>query len=49
MTNKELLAKVIAFYISMKTDDGKKCPTIDEMKEIVQLDGINKGLVATKD
>jgi hypothetical protein len=44
MTNTQLLIKVIKFYIEMKTDNGKKCPTVDEMREIVQLDDISKGL-----
>lgn len=44
MTNKELIAKCIRFYIDYITDKATKCPTVDEMREIVQCDDIIKGL-----
>jgi hypothetical protein len=42
--NKQLITKCIKFYIASITADGKKCPTVDEMREIVQLDDIIKAL-----
>jgi hypothetical protein len=44
MTNSELLYKVCKQYIDAKTQNGSVCPTMDDMREIVQLDDINKGL-----
>jgi len=42
--NKQLITKCIKFYIASVTENGKKCPTVEEMREIVQLDDIIKAL-----
>jgi len=39
-----LIIKCIQFYIDYVTNDGTKCPSVDEMKEIVKLDDVIKGL-----
>ncbi len=44
--NTQLLIKCIKFYIDTVTEQGKRCPTIEEMKEIVQLDDIKNELIA---
>lgn len=46
MSNSELLIRVISYYVTQLTDGGKKCPTVDQMREIVQLDDITKTLTA---
>ena len=46
MENSKLIVKCIKFYIASVTENGKKCPTVDEMREIVQLDDILKSLEA---
>ena len=43
-----LIIKCIDYYIFGLTDGGKKCPTIEEMKEIVKLDEIRTSLTAPK-
>ena len=40
----ELMVKCIKFYISHLTANGEQCPSVDDMREIVQLDDISKGL-----
>lgn len=44
MTNTQLIMKCIKYYINAITEEGKKCPTVDQMREIVQLDDIVKSL-----
>jgi len=47
MTNSELIQKCIKFYtdnLTRNRDGSERCPTIDEMREIVQLDDITKSL-----
>ena len=43
MANKEtteLIKKCIKHYIDSVTEGGTKCPSIEEMKEIIKLDDI---------
>lgn len=44
----QLILKCIDFYINHLTDEGKKCPAIEEMKEIVKLDEVKTSLTAPK-
>ena len=47
MENTKLILKCIKFYIDNITENGKtciKCPTIDQMREIIQIDDIIKSL-----
>ncbi len=44
MSNTELIIKCINFYISSITEEGKRCPTIEQMREIIKLDDILKEL-----
>ena len=47
--NKELIIKCIRFYIDHLTEKGEKCPPVDDMREIVQLDDIIKHLEKRSD
>jgi len=42
--NKQLIVKCLNFYINTITENGKKCPTVEDMREIVQIDDIIKAL-----
>lgn len=42
-----LIIKCIKFYIDNMTAAGTKCPTVDQMREIIKLDDILKNLTAT--
>lgn len=44
----QLILKCVDFYINTLTDGGSKCPTIEQMKEIVKLDDIKTSLSAPK-
>lgn len=43
-----LILKCIDFYIETVTEQGKKCPSIEQMKEIVKLDDIKNSLTKDK-
>jgi hypothetical protein len=43
-----LIIKCIDFYISSITENNTKCPTIEQMKEIVKLDEIKGSLTKDK-
>ena len=40
----QLIVKCVQFYIDAITQKGSKCPTVDEMREIIKLDDIIKSL-----
>lgn len=44
-----LLIKCVDFYIDTLTQNGAKCPTIEEMREIVKLDEIKTSLASPKE
>lgn len=40
----DLIIKCIQFYIDCITVNGSKCPSMDEMRELVKLDDILKNV-----
>lgn len=42
-----LIIKCIKFYMDNITAAGTKCPTVDQMREIIKLDDILKNLTST--
>ena len=44
-----LIIKCIDLYINSVTENNTKCPTIEQMKEIVKLDEIKNSLSKSKD
>ena len=40
-----LLLKCVDFYIDSMTEKGTKCPTVEQMREIVNLEDIKTTLV----
>jgi hypothetical protein len=44
----ELMKKVFDLYVDSLTEGGKKCPSVDAMREIVILDDIKQSLSQSK-
>lgn len=50
LTEKQkLIIKCLDFYVSTLTDGNTKCPTIDQMREIVKIDEIKTSLTTPKE
>ncbi len=44
----QLIVKCIDFYVNSLTENESKCPSVDEMREIVKLDDIKTSLSQSK-
>ena len=50
LTEKQkLIIKCLDFYVSTLTDGNTKCPTIEQMREIVKIDEIKTSIAAPKE
>jgi len=42
--NRTLILKCVDFYVNALTESGSKCPTVEQMREIVKLEDIKATL-----